>query len=98
MDILHSIFRRKKVDNNIHVYVCMEATSKIKHLMALQFAGGLCNAVHGAVAIGGKAFGMFLRNQRQWLSKPMKEKDVRDFRMYLKVGTIMECFYVQMLS
>ena len=34
---------------------------------------------------------MFLRNQRQWLAKPRKEKDVRDFKMYLKVGKIMEC-------
>ena len=61
--------------------------------LGLPLAGGLCNAVHGAVAIGGKAFGMFLRNQRQWLCKPMKEKDVQDFKMYLKVGIMVQCLY-----
>ena len=59
------------------------------YVMGLQLAGGLCNAVHAAVAIGGQAFGMFMRNQRQWLSKHMKEKYVRDFRMHLKVGKIL---------
>ena len=56
-------------------------------LNSSSIAGGLCNAVHGAVAIGAKAFGMFLRNQRQWLSKPLKEKDISDFKMALKVDT-----------
>ena len=41
----------------------------------------------GAVAIGAKAFGLFLRNQRQWLSKPMSATDVSDFKTALKVGT-----------
>ena len=83
------ILEKKKVKHN-NIYMCMESTSKIKHCTH-QLAGGLCNAVHGAVAIGGKAFGMSLRNQRQWLSKSKKEKYLRDFRMYLKMDKVMEC-------
>ena len=43
-------------------------------------AGGLHNAVSNATEIGAQAFGMFLRNQRQWNSKPLEDKDAELFK------------------
>lgn len=40
----------------------------------VSIAGGLHNAVAEALAIGAKAFGLFLRSQRQWNSKPLEDK------------------------
>lgn len=40
----------------------------------VSIAGGLHNAVTEALAIGAKAFGLFLRSQRQWNSKPLEDK------------------------
>ena len=46
----------------------------------LPYIGGLHKAVLEAVDIGAKAFGMFLKSQRQWNSKPMDEKAAEKFR------------------
>lgn len=40
----------------------------------VSIAGGLHNAVTEALAIGAQAFGLFLRSQRQWNSKPLEDK------------------------
>ena len=40
----------------------------------VSIAGGLHNAVAEALAIGAQAFGLFLRSQRQWNSKPLEDK------------------------
>ena len=47
--------------------------------------GGLENAVYEAVLMGGLAFGMFLKSQRQWASKPLQESDAIKFRNALQV-------------
>ena len=46
----------------------------------VSIAGGLHNAVTEALAIGAKAFGLFLRSQRQWISKPLEDKNAELFR------------------
>lgn len=46
----------------------------------VSISGGLHNAVSEALAIGAKAFGMFLRSQRQWVSKPLEDKTAEMFR------------------
>ena len=43
-------------------------------------AGGYHNAVAECLAIGGEAFQMFCKNQRQWKAKPLTDEDVRLFR------------------
>lgn len=43
-------------------------------------SGGVENAPTNADAIGAKAFALFTRNQRQWVSAPYKEKNVELFK------------------
>ena len=42
--------------------------------------GGVENAPVNAHAIGAKAFALFTRNQRQWVSKPLTKESIRAFR------------------
>lgn len=46
----------------------------------VSISGGLHNAVSEALKIGAKAFGLFLRSQRQWVSKPLENKAAERFR------------------
>ena len=46
----------------------------------VSIAGGLENAVHNAISIGANCFGLFLRSQRQWNSKPLEEATVVSFK------------------
>ncbi len=46
----------------------------------VSISGGVENAPQNAINIGAKAFAMFTRNQRQWLSKPLTEKNITRFR------------------
>jgi AP endonuclease-1 len=46
---------------------------------------GLSNAVEEAVAMGGKAFGLFVRSQRTWDSKPMTLDAAENFKAACKV-------------
>ena len=46
----------------------------------VSIGGGLHNAVAEALAIGAKAFGLFLRSQRQWKSKPLEDKAAELFK------------------
>ena len=46
----------------------------------VSISGGLHNAVSEALAIGAKSFGLFLRSQRQWLSKPLEDKAAELFK------------------
>ena len=46
----------------------------------VSIAGGLYKAVHEAMEIGARSFGMFLRSQRKWESKPLEDKDATRFR------------------
>ena len=43
-------------------------------------SGGVENAPTNADAIGAKAFALFTRNQRQWVSAPYKEKNIELFK------------------
>ncbi len=43
-------------------------------------AGGVENAPVNAHKIGAKAFGMFTKNQRQWVAKPLEEKSIHSFK------------------
>jgi deoxyribonuclease IV len=43
-------------------------------------SGGVENAPVNANAIGAKAFGLFTKNQRQWVGRPLEEKSINAFR------------------
>ena len=43
-------------------------------------SGGVENAPVNAQAIGAKAFALFTKNQRQWFSKPLTEKNIQLFK------------------
>ncbi len=43
-------------------------------------AGGVENAPVNAHGIGAKAFGLFTKNQRQWVAKPLEQKSIDAFK------------------
>jgi deoxyribonuclease-4 len=43
-------------------------------------SGGVENAPINAKAIGAKAFGLFTKNQRQWVAPPLSQKSIKTFR------------------
>jgi len=49
-------------------------------------SGGIQNAVSEALKIGAKAFGLFLRSQRQWKSKPLEDKAAELFKQACERG------------
>ena len=48
-------------------------------------AGGLWKSVDEAVELGAKSFAIFLKGQRQWVSKPLKMEDAEKFKKACKV-------------
>lgn len=46
----------------------------------VSISGGVENAPQNAARIGAKAFAMFTRNQRQWMSKPLSDKNITQFK------------------
>ena len=46
----------------------------------VSISGGVENAPQNAEKIGAKAFAMFTRNQRQWMSKPLSGKNITQFK------------------
>lgn len=48
----------------------------------MSISGGVQNAPLNAIAIGAKAFGMFTKNQRQWISKPLTAESIAQFRKH----------------
>lgn len=44
-------------------------------------SGGVENAPLNAKAIGAKAFGLFTKNQRQWVAPPLSEKSISEFKI-----------------
>ena len=76
------IKRVKTNDSDVHTTIAIKHEDKIQSLFNqeklvgahVSIAGGLHNAVAEALAIGAKAFGLFLRSQRQWNSKPLEDK------------------------
>ncbi len=47
-------------------------------------AGGVSNAPANALEIGANAFALFTKNQRQWKSQPLTEKEIIAFKAALK--------------
>ncbi len=43
-------------------------------------AGGVENAPLNAHSIGARAFGLFVKNQRQWVAKPLEQKSIDAFK------------------
>ena len=58
---------------------------KIISLIIIYVLGGLENAVSEAFSIGARSFAMFLRNQRQWASKPLTEESIMKFKSAMEV-------------
>lgn len=52
----------------------------------VSISGGMQNAVSEALKIGAKAFGLFLRSQRQWKSKPLEDKAAELFKQACERG------------
>ena len=53
----------------------------------VSISGGLHNSVQNALDLGASAFGLFLRNQRQWAAKPLKDEEAEQFiQTYQKAG------------
>jgi len=46
------------------------------------------NAVTAALEIGADAFALFTRNQRSWVSKPLSDKDINEFKKRLQASGI----------
>lgn len=76
------IKRVKTNDSDVHTTIKCEDNIQSLYMFNqeklvgahVSIAGGLHNAVAEALAIGAKAFGLFLRSQRQWNSKPLEDK------------------------
>ena len=54
----------------------------------VSISGGISNSVDNALKIGCNAFQIFSRNPRGWTAKPLKDKDVEDFRKKLNDSKI----------
>ena len=74
------IKRVKTEDSDVHTVIKYEDNNQSllnqEKLVGahVSIAGGLHNAVAEALALGAKAFGLFLRSQRQWKSKELEDK------------------------
>jgi len=64
--------------NNSNINVC-------KQCKCFLLEGGLSNAIKETLAMGGRAFGLFLKSQRTWNSKPLEDADAEIFKTALKV-------------
>ncbi|HIC78229.1 MAG TPA: deoxyribonuclease IV, partial [Sulfurovum sp.] len=51
-------------------------------------SGGVDNAPLNAMKIGAKAFALFVKNQRQWVAKPLEESMIESFKANLKESGI----------
>lgn len=54
----------------------------------VSIAGGVENAPINAMNIGANAFGMFVKNQRQWSAKPLSDENIAKFKLNLKKSNI----------
>ena len=60
--------------------VKVENGSKKKVGVHVSISGGLHKSVQNALDFEAKAFGLFLRNQRQWAAKPLNDADAEKFQ------------------
>jgi deoxyribonuclease-4 len=60
---------------------------KMKYIGAhVSTSGGVEHAPQNAQSIGAKAFAMFTRNQRRWVSKPLTDKNIIQFKEHCRKG------------
>ncbi len=60
---------------------------KMKYIGAhVSTSGGVEHAPQNAQSIGAKAFAMFTRNQRRWVSKPLTDKNISQFKEHCEKG------------
>ena len=52
-------------------------------------SGGVHNAPLNAMKIGAKAFALFTKNQRQWVSKPLDDETIVLFKKNLELSSIL---------
>ncbi|XP_061191480.1 protein hsr-9-like [Saccostrea echinata] len=72
--------RISKWEKNVAKYKWANS-AKDKYVGAhVSISGGLYKAVLEAEELGARAFGLFLRSQRQWASKPLEDKDAQRFK------------------
>lgn len=64
--------------SQISSYICCK-------FIIITHAGGLYKAILDASELGAKAFGMFLKSQRQWKAKPLEDRDADKFKTTLQV-------------
>ncbi|MDH6356442.1 deoxyribonuclease-4 [Parabacteroides sp. PF5-9] len=63
------------------MYVCFLNQMNMKYIGAhVSASGGVENAPVNAYEIGAKAFALFTKNQRQWVSSPLTEKSIQLFK------------------
>lgn len=61
----------------------------MKHIGAhVSASGGVENAPLNAISIGANAFALFTKNQRQWVSAPLTEKSISQFKEHCKTAGI----------
>ena len=52
-------------------------------------SGGISNAPLNAAEIGAKAFALFTRNQKRWVSPPLREEEITMFKENLEKSEIL---------
>ena len=78
--------KRVKTEKDVHAVTKSEQNIEQPSLQEklvgahVSISGGLHNAVSEALTIGAKAFGLFLRSQRQWISKALEDKAAELFK------------------
>lgn len=80
--------KRVKTDPDAHTAIKSDHEDIIQPFLTqeklvgahVSISGGLHNAVSEALAIGAKAFAIFLRSQRQWAAKPLEDKTAELFK------------------
>lgn len=69
----------------VAMYVTIGTLTLCTKLKYFLLEGGLSNAIKETLAMGGRAFGMFLKSQRTWNSKPLEDAAAEIFKTALKV-------------
>jgi deoxyribonuclease IV len=75
----------------LYVYSIKSKTSTLKIGFHVPISGGISNSVDNALKIGCNAFQIFSRNPRGWVTKPIEEQEVRNFRKKLSNSSSKIC-------
>lgn len=78
--------KKIKVSKTQEAKLLIPKTNGEKYVGAhVSISGGIHKAVTNAVSIGAKAFGLFLRSQRQWIGKPLSPEAAKLFQEACKI-------------